>query len=152
MQICKFALTSCTLEYTLQIVGHAGRPCHSLRSLNLGLEDAESGMTWLLLPEACRDTEHAKVYPLPTKMVDLQRLVAIPVPNMNSGPVNDGDSATKIYLERASLNLKTRRKRRDSAYLDLTRRKQSIAEMQSRVKAQMKQAVEGVKAQAQEAI
>jgi hypothetical protein len=111
------------------------------------------------MPEACRNVEHAKAYPLPTKMVDLQRLVAIPVPDMNSGPANDGDSATKIYLERASLNLRVRRRRRDSAYLDLTRRQQSITEMQSRVKAQMnvlkeeaKQAVEGVKAQAQEAI
>ena len=124
---------------------------HSIKSLRLDLEAAEAGKTWLLLPEGFRAQECGKTYPLPSSRVELQRLVAIYIPSSKA------DSGC-LYLKRAINEWKKRQRNRQSAIYDVGMRREKIARAQvkftqetNRLMEQAKQAVEGVRKEAQEA-
>ena len=141
-----------TILYTMATNSQAARyPLRTIASLRLNIEAAIEGRVCELLPEGFRDNDSARTYPLPSARTELQKLVAIPIsPNVNSG---------NIYLQRALSAFKRKQARRTSAVNDIAFRSQKIAVDSSRLKAQMNElraeaqsAVDGVKAQAEQAI
>lgn len=68
---------------------------HTCESLNLDLDAAKSGRTWMLLPEGYRDEASGMTYPLPTSRKELAKLVEIPTPPFKK-------DCGCVYLHRAS--------------------------------------------------
>ena len=98
-----------------------GSTSHTIESLRLDVPAAMEGKTWILLPEGFRSRECGKTYPLPTRIEQLQKIVAIPIAGSN---LDSGD----IYIQRAIDNLRARLKRRHSQLLDLNLRSTKIDE------------------------
>ena len=129
------------------------KPAHrTIKSLRLDLEAAEKGRTWLLLPEGFRAQECGMTYPLPSRRIELQKLVAIYIPK------NKKDCGC-LYLRRALQEWKNRQMKRSSAILDVTRREEQIAKMQhnfalqaKELRAKCRAAVDDVRREAQQAI
>ena len=80
----------------------------TIASLRLDLEEAQKGRTWLLLPQGFRDQQFGKTYPLPSRRLELQKLVAIYIPK------NKKDSGC-LYLRRALDKWKKQQARATSA-------------------------------------
>ena len=93
----------------------------TIASLRLNLEEAQKGRTWLLLPEGFRASQCGKTYPLPSRRLELQKLVAIYIPK------NKRDSGC-VYLRRALDKWKEQQARASSALLDMGRREERIKE------------------------
>ena len=95
---------------------------YSVKSLQLDVAKAEEGITWELLPHAFRDPKFGDTYPLPSRKLDLARLVNIDVPS-NKGRVLDSGCR---YLKRARAEHKKRQNHQKSARLDMGSRLDNI--------------------------
>ena len=125
---------------------------HTIKSLRLDLEEAMAGRTWLLLPEGFRAAECGLTYPLPSRRLELQKLSGIYI------PPNKQDCGCK-YIKRAIKAWKSRQRQATSAVLDVQRRQKSIQQSQwnynreiKKLKQEAREAVDGVKAEAAQAI
>ena len=127
-------------------------PTRTIESLQLNLEAARNGQTWLLLPEGHRDQESGQIYPLPSRLTDLQVLstVFVKPTKMDSGC---------IYIRRALAHLREHGKRKQSALMDIGTRVEKVQHahehyLQSvkHVKQEIKETLEGVKREAEQAI
>lgn len=105
-----------------------------------------------MLPEGFKASKNGSTYPLPTVMDDLQKLASIP---LQPGKQNSGN----LYLRRALEEFRRRQARRTSAVLDVGFRAQAIkdlsADLEKKIevaKADARAAVDGVRAQAEQAI
>ncbi len=103
----------------------------SLKNLNLDLNAAKEGKTWLLLPEGYRDSEYGLTYPLPSNRRDLQILSSIVIPE------HKGDSGCK-YLRRAVEEWKRQQRKQLSALLDVDHRNHQIHQAQYQYTAKLK--------------
>ena len=124
----------------------------TIASLRLDLESAAAGKTWLLLPEGFRTEECGKLYPLPTQRLELQKLVAIPIPR------NKKDCGC-LYLRRALKKWRASQERRQSAALGAARAEQQILRTKSEftaltreMRAEARAAVDQVKQEAAKAV
>lgn len=87
----------------------------TMNTLRLDFDAAMAGKIWLLLPEGFRHADAGKTYPLPNRLVDLQRLSAIPIPPRNA-------SSGAYYIRRAVAALRAANRTRQSAVLDAAQR------------------------------
>ena len=111
-----------------------------------------AGKTWLLLPEGFRDQGSGKVYPLPCRRIELQKLIAIPIPEDKT------DSGCQ-YLRRAMKLWRSRQERRQSAIHDVGRAAEKVQGKVSHFStftkdmcAEVRAAVDEVKQEAQKAV
>jgi len=111
-----------------------------------------AGKTWLLLPEGFRDRDSGKVYPLPCRRAELQRLIAIPIPEDKT------DSGCQ-YLRRAMKLWRSRQERRQSAAYDISRsadkfdaRVRQFGTQAKEMRAECRAAVDEVRREAQKAV
>ena len=110
------------------------------------------GKTWLLLPEGFRDIDSGKVYPLPCRRAELQKLIAIPIPEDKT------DSGCQ-YLRRAMKLWRSRQERRQSAIHDAGRAAEKVQsqlghfeDLTKKLRAEARAAVDEVKQEAQKAV
>lgn len=127
-------------------------PTRTLESLQLDLEAARSGQTWLLLPEGHRDQASGQIYPLPSRVTDLQVLSTI-----FAKPAKTDSGC--IYIRRAIAKLREQGKRKQSALVDIGTRVEKVQHahenyLQSvkHVKREIQETLEGVKREAEQAI
>ncbi len=123
----------------------------TIKSLRLDTESAIEGKTWKLLPEGFRAQECGKTYPLPSNRDQLQKLAAIYI------PLNKIDSGC-IYLRRAMKEWKNRQRYMQSAILESANRERKVADAQQNfnrlakeAQAKVKEAVDGVREEAEKA-
>lgn len=122
------------------------------KSLRLDIEAATQGRTWLLLPEGFRHQAAGSTYPLPSRRIDLQKIVAIPI------PLNKNDSGV-IYIRRATEKFRETMARSQSAILDIGRRSETarvdalhFREQLKKIQEEAHASLDQVRAKAEEAI
>src|SRR3990167_9941467 len=131
---------------------HVQPPRRTCESLRLDIDAAMAGKTWLLLPEGFRDRESGKVYPLPCRRQELQKLIAIPIPEDKT------DSGCQ-YLRRAMKMWRSRQERRQSVIYDVGRSAdkaqnnvRKLVQLSKELRAEARAAVDEVKQEAQKAV
>lgn len=114
---------------------------YTIKSLRLDLQSAIDGKTWLLLPEGFRDQGSGQDYPLPSRRLELQKLVAIYLPPRKK-------DCGCLYIKRAIKEWKSRQQRAGSVLTDFARRETSI----KRKEENFDQFVKGMRQQTRDAI
>ena len=124
----------------------------TIKSLNLDIESAMAGKTWLLLPHGFRSRECGKLYPLPRYAKDLELLAAIPIPFR-------GNDAGCLYLRRVVKKVRGRHATRQFSALNIARNEQHVADakrgfdaLTKELRAEARAAVDQVRAEAQKAV
>lgn len=127
-----------------------GRPSHTIASLRLDIEAANTGRTWLLLPEGFRDVP--KTYPLPTRGQELQILAAIYIPPRRQDAgcqyLRRAVRAHKDYMRRTQSQIFRGEKQIQSMH----RLRSAHLEQMQELRAEVRTAVAQVQEQAREAI
>ena len=124
---------------------------HTIENLRLDLEAARAGKTWLLLPEGFRN-DHGDTYPLPGKRAELQILVAIPI---KPGKRDSGCTYLRRCLEALKQKHDDRRLtqiNRETQGHKLDRAAAGLQDQASRYKAEMREAVNQVRQEAEKAV
>lgn len=116
---------------------------HTIKSLRLDLEAAHAGRTWELLPDGWRDRDDAKNYPLPSRRLELQKLVAIYLPHWSKK-----QDCGCMYIRRAMRKWKKQTQHAQSATLDVAMRQTSIRKSQEKFNEKLK----GLRLEAKKAV
>lgn len=104
---------------------------HTVKSLGLNVEAAKAGKTWLLLPEGYRDDKSGKKYPLPTYFYEIELLSIIHIPRAKL-------DAGCLYLNRCRQEYRNRQKKRQSATLDIAKRRHTVKRETQKLQADTK--------------
>lgn len=115
------------------------RPRHDIKSLQLNVEEAKKGRSWLLLPPVARAS--GDKYPLPSSIAELQELSTITIPAHKQ-------DAGCVYLRRVAVAYKKRIWKRSSAVVDVNRQQNKAAEMNENFQACLR----NLKAEARQAV
>lgn len=128
------------------------RAHRTIETLRLDVASAIAGKHWLLLPNGFRDQDSAKTYPLPSSIEDLQKLIVIPIqPRRHDGGTVYLKRCIKLYREK--LAGKQARAVGVAESSDKMAKAQDNFKLQvKQMKAEVREALDGVKAEAEKAI
>jgi len=104
----------------------------TIKNLNLNLDAAHEGKTWLLLPEGFRALECGSTYPLPSQGSQIRQVAAIVIP---PGKVDSGVR----YIKRAIRRYKEKELGRVSATNDIAFRRHEVVRQERKFTKKMKQ-------------
>jgi len=124
----------------------------TVETLRLDVPSALAGKHWLLLPEGFRDQDAAQTYPLPSNLEELQKLIVIPVQPQR----HDGGT---VYLKRCIKLYKQKLMGKQARAVGVVESTDKMARARAKLDVQVKQmkaevqeALNGVKAEAEKAI
>lgn len=118
---------------------------HTIKSLNLNIEQARLGRVWLLLPREHRDIELATQYPLPYPIEELLALSVIPF------RVGKHDSGS-VYLRRCKAEAKARLKSQSGSSRSIEAAEAEVTAMTARFNKTVVKLTKQVQQEAKEAI